>query len=289
MRFSKILITCVLLALATSCNKEDEFCSTQSTRPSSIETVSAGVYDFFNRVYISCQNGIPDDRQLYQLAEESVHDLLKSISAESIYLPVFNNWSCGDEQSLCFQKIAEVLYSNDLDSFDEIVDSVIQSLPAQEREPALLYANTITSLLSIPCPLTKSSGPWEDFWLSVSASALGSIYGAVIAAAFTDAAVGAAVGGAVGAIVGASVGVVVYYSQTLKVEGVVVDEYGEPITGATVTVAGQSMGPSVVTDLNGSFTIRVPNDCVLRISYLGYQEALFDTRDQIAYIKMLPY
>ena len=49
MRFSKILITCVLLALATSCNKEDEFCSTQSTRPSSIETVSAGVYDFFNR------------------------------------------------------------------------------------------------------------------------------------------------------------------------------------------------------------------------------------------------
>ena len=54
-----------------------------------------------------------------------------------------------------------------------------------------------------------------------------------------------------------------------KVTGTVVDETGEPIIGATVKVAGASSG--VITDLNGNYSINVPKDAKLTISYIGYE------------------
>ena len=53
------------------------------------------------------------------------------------------------------------------------------------------------------------------------------------------------------------------------VKGVVVDESGEAVIGATVTVVGQKTG-GTVTDVDGRFSITVPAGKKLRISYIGY-------------------
>ncbi|HAT62903.1 MAG TPA: SusC/RagA family TonB-linked outer membrane protein, partial [Prevotella sp.] len=53
-----------------------------------------------------------------------------------------------------------------------------------------------------------------------------------------------------------------------KVSGIVTDEKGEPIIGATIVVAGTSEG--TVSDLNGKFSIGVSGSSILEISYIGY-------------------
>ena len=54
-----------------------------------------------------------------------------------------------------------------------------------------------------------------------------------------------------------------------KVSGTVVDQSGEPIIGASVTVKGTSQG--TVTDIDGNFTIaNVPDKGSLVVSYVGY-------------------
>lgn len=53
-----------------------------------------------------------------------------------------------------------------------------------------------------------------------------------------------------------------------KVTGVVKDAQGEPIIGANVTVKGQSIG--TITDIDGRFTLNVPANAVLHITYIGY-------------------
>ena len=55
------------------------------------------------------------------------------------------------------------------------------------------------------------------------------------------------------------------------VTGTVKDASGEPMIGVSVIVDGTSIGG--VTDLDGKFTIqKVPNNAVLKISYVGYRE-----------------
>lgn len=55
---------------------------------------------------------------------------------------------------------------------------------------------------------------------------------------------------------------------TLTVTGSVVDENGEPIMGATVMVQGSSVGTS--TDIDGKFSIQVPEKGKLSVSFIGY-------------------
>ena len=58
--------------------------------------------------------------------------------------------------------------------------------------------------------------------------------------------------------------------QTKKVNGTILDETGEPLIGTTV-----SIGPGVgaVTDLDGNFVLNnVPENAVMTVSYVGYQE-----------------
>jgi TonB-linked SusC/RagA family outer membrane protein len=57
--------------------------------------------------------------------------------------------------------------------------------------------------------------------------------------------------------------------QQIKASGQVIDENGEPIPGANVTVKGHS-GLGTVTDLDGNFTLNVPQDAVLIVSFIGY-------------------
>ena len=54
------------------------------------------------------------------------------------------------------------------------------------------------------------------------------------------------------------------------ITGVVKDETGEPVIGANVSVKGSVTG--AVTDLNGKFTLTVPANATLKITYIGYAD-----------------
>src|SRR5574344_474352 len=58
-------------------------------------------------------------------------------------------------------------------------------------------------------------------------------------------------------------------NQTIKVKGQVVDETGEPLVGATVKVKDTSAG--TITDFDGNFSISVPSDATLMVSFIGYK------------------
>nr|WP_236689355.1 TonB-dependent receptor [Dysgonomonas macrotermitis] len=60
------------------------------------------------------------------------------------------------------------------------------------------------------------------------------------------------------------------FAQSKTVKGTVVDEKGEAIIGASVSVKGTTTG--TMTDLDGNFSIIVNNNDVLTISYVGYTE-----------------
>lgn len=53
-----------------------------------------------------------------------------------------------------------------------------------------------------------------------------------------------------------------------KISGVVVDKTGEPVIGANIVVKGTSLG--TITDIDGRYTLEVPERAVLQISYIGY-------------------
>ena len=57
-------------------------------------------------------------------------------------------------------------------------------------------------------------------------------------------------------------------TELKKVNGVVVDEKGVPVIGATVMLPGTKVG--VITDVNGQFSIEAPSEAKIRISYIGY-------------------
>lgn len=57
-------------------------------------------------------------------------------------------------------------------------------------------------------------------------------------------------------------------NNTKKVSGVVADATGFPIIGANVIIKGTATGS--ITDLDGNFSLEVPQGSVLQISYIGY-------------------
>jgi tonB-linked outer membrane protein, susC/ragA family len=61
------------------------------------------------------------------------------------------------------------------------------------------------------------------------------------------------------------------FAQQIVVKGHVKDATGEPITGATVRVAGQEGG--VVTDIDGNFSINANAGAEVTVSYIGYSDA----------------
>ncbi|GAB6122930.1 SusC/RagA family TonB-linked outer membrane protein [Dysgonomonas termitidis] len=60
----------------------------------------------------------------------------------------------------------------------------------------------------------------------------------------------------------------IYAQQQIKVSGVVSDESGEPIIGASVTILNTTTG--TLTDIDGKFTLNVPSNVTLKISYIGF-------------------
>ena len=60
------------------------------------------------------------------------------------------------------------------------------------------------------------------------------------------------------------------FAQNIRVEGKVVDEYGEGVIGAGVVVQGTTNG--TITDIDGSFVLpSVANGAILEVSCLGYE------------------
>ena len=56
--------------------------------------------------------------------------------------------------------------------------------------------------------------------------------------------------------------------QNKKVSGVVFDTNGDPAIGANVIVKGTTNG--TITDMDGKYTLEVPANAILQISYIGY-------------------
>ena len=59
-------------------------------------------------------------------------------------------------------------------------------------------------------------------------------------------------------------------AQSRKVTGQVIDDKGEPIIGANVAVKGSSGTTGTITDLDGNFTVNLPEGEKLTVSYIGY-------------------
>ena len=73
-------------------------------------------------------------------------------------------------------------------------------------------------------------------------------------------------------------------AQDIEVHGIVTDQAGESVIGATVMQKGTSNG--TVTDIDGNFTLTVPHDATLTISYIGFatQEIAVGGQSQLAIV-----
>ena len=71
------------------------------------------------------------------------------------------------------------------------------------------------------------------------------------------------------------------FAQDIKVQGVVKDETGETVIGASVMQKGTTNG--AVTDIDGNFSLTVPSKATLLVSYIGFttQEIAVDGRTQL--------
>ncbi len=58
-------------------------------------------------------------------------------------------------------------------------------------------------------------------------------------------------------------------APNITVKGQVVDDMGEPLTGATIKVKGTATG--TITDLDGNFELSVDPNATLEVSYVGFQ------------------
>jgi TonB-linked SusC/RagA family outer membrane protein len=61
---------------------------------------------------------------------------------------------------------------------------------------------------------------------------------------------------------------VIQQQQKRQISGKVTDENGEPVIGANIMEKGTTNG--TVTDIDGNFTLQVPENTVLQVSYIGY-------------------
>ena len=68
-------------------------------------------------------------------------------------------------------------------------------------------------------------------------------------------------------------------TQGKTIKGIVLDESGEPLPGASVIVKGTNKG--VTTDFDGNFTLDLSNTAILLVSYIGYATQEIRVGDKI--------
>ncbi len=67
--------------------------------------------------------------------------------------------------------------------------------------------------------------------------------------------------------------------RTRTIQGIVTDDNGEPVIGASVQIKGESSG--TITDINGRYSImNVPESATLTISYVGYKTVNVSANDK---------
>ena len=71
----------------------------------------------------------------------------------------------------------------------------------------------------------------------------------------------------------------------VKVNGVVVDEDGEPVIGASVVQKGKPSN-GVATDIDGKFTLTVPNKSHLVVTYVGYEKQEVEAKSGVMKITL---
>ena len=75
------------------------------------------------------------------------------------------------------------------------------------------------------------------------------------------------------------------FAQTLTVKGVVKDSNGAPLPGASVFVPGTNNG--VVADADGNFSIQVPANTDLEVSFIGCQPKTFNVGKSAAFQEVI--
>lgn len=68
------------------------------------------------------------------------------------------------------------------------------------------------------------------------------------------------------------------WAQNIKVTGVVTDDKGEPIIGASVLIQGTRTGEAA--DLDGKFSMNIPGTAVLEVSAIGYEKQTIQVRNR---------
>ena len=76
--------------------------------------------------------------------------------------------------------------------------------------------------------------------------------------------------------------------DNITVKGTIVDESGEPLPGATIQHLGTTNG--TITDIDGNFSLSVPADATLTISFIGYKsiEVAVDGKTALGKIALAP-
>ena len=64
-----------------------------------------------------------------------------------------------------------------------------------------------------------------------------------------------------------------------RITGVIKDVTGEPVIGANVVLKGDN-GTGTITDINGQYSLEVPQNAILIISYIGYTPVEIPVKDQ---------
>ena len=83
------------------------------------------------------------------------------------------------------------------------------------------------------------------------------------------------------------VGMALAQPHTKTCQGIVIDELGEPVVGATVQAVGTTI--ATPTDIDGKFLLKVPaNTKDLQISYIGYKTLVVKAENEMGEIKMTP-
>ena len=59
------------------------------------------------------------------------------------------------------------------------------------------------------------------------------------------------------------------YQASKRITGIIKDQTGEPVIGANVVLKGDN-GTGTITDINGRYSLDVPENAILIISYIGY-------------------
>ena len=296
--FVYLFMTLIAMAFCLAGCSKDSLCEEQLEDVNPVfadgwlySSLSENFCSFLNAVIYSDAEMNQDS--LSAIAKETVSEIqplfVQTKASESINSFLNSNWELNDSQNNAIALISEIAVNADF-NFNLCAHScedVIAALQEYDRAPVWLYYYTLQcSYEQINSLSTKADKPSKEFWLGVCTTFLGDIYGTWIGVIITG---GTAVGGPVGAILGLAVGVAInHIANHIEIEGIVVDEHGTGMQGASVKVAGESI--HTTTGADGLFSLRVSGNCQIVISAPGYEPDVISVGndDEIRVIRMTP-